>query len=388
MAVLSSMAVSAAMLLSCFPGVASWENRLSQSLLENENTPTLTFSILEPGTKPSCTTKMHKQMFEALYSHPQYTPNEYIADLIFINVDTMLQIMWPYRAEIGKKEGGDFGSGVYARNYEGNCQWHMVVPTDIYEATLKNYTAQCTKCSKTQKFVYFRSPNHWDQPECEFDLPLVRNRFTNFSMIFVGEDLTDELSEGHDVNFLQPLLDEEKDEMPLPEYRAANSTRYKACFIGAQSSDIRRAMFDTLNDIDGFYVHETIKWAKDSSDYKETMRKCDFGFSPRGDAHYSFRTTELLNMGVIPVIIDDAQREPYNIPLREWALRLPEGKIHKAEHFLNKISESEKDRLRENGRQMLQMCSTPERTTYTVVQALFDSLGDSDILMKSFRLSE
>mmetsp|Transcript_3543 Transcript_3543/g.7083 ORF Transcript_3543/g.7083 Transcript_3543/m.7083 type:complete len:668 (-) Transcript_3543:223-2226(-) len=335
----------------------------------------LSFGILEPIHKTRCVTHMHSLMMKTLREHPQYTKNTTSADLVFVDVDTMLQIMWPERGVKDSTNPDDDPAYGYAANFEGDCLWTDPKTTTAYINTLKKYTKECPSCQTTQKFAYFRSPNYWENVNDPNDLPAMRDRLAGFDMVFIGLDLTEDLAGGHDVNMLQPLLADEMASKPPSLDELCEPRERTACFIGANSSDVRAKIFNALADKKGFVIRETQKWTKDSDGYQTFLRGCDFGISPRGDAHYSFRTTELLNMGVIPVIVDDLMLAPYNVPVNDWAIRIPENQIYRAEDILNAFSHDAKCRLKQNGQRMLLHASRPEQTIEAVLRSLSHSFA-------------
>merc|ERR1712129_90038 len=78
------------------------------------------------------------------------------------------------------------------------------------------------------------------------------------------------------------------------------------------------------------------------ADYSTVMQKSTFGFAPRGDAHFSYRITELLAAGTIPIVIDDDFMPPYGTDnITAWAVLLPEANIEHAESILTNISARE-----------------------------------------------
>lgn len=335
---------------------------------------TFRFGILEPVNGTGCTTHMHTRIMEELRRHPHFVKDVKHADLVFVNIDTMLQIMWPERGDRFVTSPDDDPASAYAANYEGTCVWQDWNTVYDYVQTVKEYKKKCPQCINRQKFAYFHSPNYWNLNES--DTPNIRSHLHGFDVLFIGLDITKQDATDVDINMLMPLLNEEAEMQPPHKKDLCAARENKVCFIGANSSPIRADIFGIWSNKEdmGYYIAQTAKWTKDNSTgYRTILKSCDFGLSPRGDTHYSFRTTELLNMGVIPVIFDDQQKDPYNVPLKEWAIRVPEKDIYQLDEIISKFSKKQICQLKKNGQKMLKF----GRELEPAVRATLSSIGMS-----------
>merc|ERR1740121_1651371 len=117
---------------------------------------------------------------------------------------------------------------------------------------------------------------------------------------------------------------------------------YLVCFIGRPSTPMRSRLYRLRNISAGILVEQTGLNTSMGAAYGTIMRKSTFGFAPRGDAHFSYRLTELLATGTIPVVIDDHFMPPFGARnISSWAVLLPEANIEDAHLILAGISSAE-----------------------------------------------
>lgn len=85
------------------------------------------------------------------------------------------------------------------------------------------------------------------------------------------------------------------------------------------------------------------------------LKNSTFGFSPRGDDHYSFRLTETLASGAVPIVIDDDFTPPYGTHrMKDWAVWISEDSIERSPNFLRNMSEEKICEIRRHGEDAMQ----------------------------------
>ncbi len=76
--------------------------------------------------------------------------------------------------------------------------------------------------------------------------------------------------------------------------------------------------------------------------YAQLMQDAVFALVPRGDANFSYRLTEAMSFGCIPVIISDNWVLPFDriVSWSDMSLRVPESNIESVPHILRSIPEA------------------------------------------------
>lgn len=134
----------------------------------------------------------------------------------------------------------------------------------------------------------------------------------------------------------------------------AASRRYLITFAGSVRNKIRSKLVTDLTN-----NHDMI--LADLSDYKryfgnstfhEILLSSVFGASPRGDNLYSYRFTEVLSAGSIPVVHADQWVLPFHKDFVDWiglcAVIIPESKVYKTERILRNMTKEEICRRQKN----------------------------------------
>ena len=99
-----------------------------------------------------------------------------------------------------------------------------------------------------------------------------------------------------------------------------------------------------------------------------------FSCAPRGDAHYSFRFTEILSAGSIPVVHADGWVLPFRKELIDWnecAVVIPEREINQTERILRSISDEQRCRMRKRCYEIYKTyMASPDGTIAGIIQGL------------------
>ena len=78
----------------------------------------------------------------------------------------------------------------------------------------------------------------------------------------------------------------------------------------------------------------------DHHNYTELLRNSAFGATPGGDAYYSYRFSETMSAGAIPVVNNDIWLPPFNDHVVNWkdcAVFVPSEEFHKTIDILRAI---------------------------------------------------
>lgn len=124
--------------------------------------------------------------------------------------------------------------------------------------------------------------------------------------------------------------------MPHP-YKFGGEKKYFASFVGSKTHPIRDQL-QLFRNLEGWYIsfepHEIDR-------YCQIISQSIFTLCPRGYGINSFRITEALQYGSIPVYISDDFINPFFIPFYEFGITLHSKHIRFLEEELKKKSELE-----------------------------------------------
>jgi hypothetical protein len=154
------------------------------------------------------------------------------------------------------------------------------------------------------------------------------------------------------VNLLVPLLPEHS-EMPEGDVHrlACHERHWLASFSGHRSVGLRDKLFNLKYRHPRIHIHESAEFGdEDPLGYESLLRDSVFAYVPRGDEHYTFRLTEVLAAGAIPVVFDDDFVAPFNNDdMNTWAIQMPESYIPASPMMFDLMSNETICSLKRNG---------------------------------------
>jgi len=346
--------------------IGVWNDAAGSSLLQRD--PALRgVSILTPAQNGSYMTLHHKKLFAAIRKHPLFEKDPRHARFVLVDVDTFMQNLW----DKGRNDGQD----VCCAPESVECNHCYPDIPKIYINALETHTAQHPHIAKQQTFVYLRDSHHLWNTDSEDALPRLRERMSEFNMLFLGFDLTKDEALPGEFNVLPAIMEKF---MPANWEAMDDCTprKFKACFIGNMETysknSIRSILFNATKDEENFFMKESGKWNLDLEGYKKVLDQCDMGFAPRGDNHYSFRLTESLSRGTVPILIDDLMVDVYGIAPSEWLVKLPEGDLEDTAKIINAISQEQICDLRKRGKKVLKWSDSISGVADGIVRSLID----------------
>ena len=136
-------------------------------------------------------------------------------------------------------------------------------------------------------------------------------------------------------------------------------------FIGFDTHPVRRAIFDLPRHANTILMrrqHWHFDGTRDQRDreqheYRDTLARSRYSLCPRGYGPSTIRFWESLQAGAIPVLISDAMILPTGFEWARCVVRIAEAEVTNLEPILADISDSEEERLRENGLRAFQCFS-------------------------------
>ncbi|MCL4419180.1 glycosyltransferase family 47 protein [Patescibacteria group bacterium] len=120
-------------------------------------------------------------------------------------------------------------------------------------------------------------------------------------------------------------------------YFFSEEKKYLANFIGSKTHPIRDNAYSLINNNDYYisFEHHNIE------DYCRIISQSIFTLAFRGYGSNSFRVTESLQYGSIPVVITDDFINPFFLDFNDFGVLIKSNEAHKIEEILNNIPTSE-----------------------------------------------
>lgn len=90
-------------------------------------------------------------------------------------------------------------------------------------------------------------------------------------------------------------------------------------------------------------------WTNNKQDYINTIKNCTFPLVMRGDGNYSYRLSEVMSLGKIPLFIDTHCRLPFDnqIDYQNLFIRVPFDDLKNIESYISQYLNHNKDHLQE-----------------------------------------
>jgi len=117
-----------------------------------------------------------------------------------------------------------------------------------------------------------------------------------------------------------------------------------------------------------------LDFSNTNASYTTLLSQSEFAAVPRGDNLFSYRFTEVLSGGCIPVIYSDGWLLPFASEFIDWrsiAVILPEGDVSRTVEYLSNLTTEDRCRMKRTGYEFYQRyMSTPQG----VISGIIDSL--------------
>ncbi|GKY94814.1 hypothetical protein MPSEU_000446600 [Mayamaea pseudoterrestris] len=154
---------------------------------------------------------------------------------------------------------------------------------------------------------------------------------------------------------------------------------YLVSFVGSyRPNSPRNELFQLNNNHDVLMLpkadfQRNSKWT--NMTYHDILVKSKFAAAPRGDNLFSFRFTEVLSAGAIPVVHSDGWVMPLRPELVNWsescAIIIPEAQMNETERILRAIGDDERCRRQRNCFDLFEKYfATPSGTIRGVIEGL------------------
>lgn len=119
-------------------------------------------------------------------------------------------------------------------------------------------------------------------------------------------------------------------------------------YVGSSTHELRR------------YIKPTTTKRLDIKDYCKLHARSIFSLCPRGYGVNSFRITEALQYGAVPVYISDKFVEPFGIDFNEYGVKITPDQVNRIDSILRGFSDEEIKAKQRRGREVYQQFHTYE----------------------------
>lgn len=154
------------------------------------------------------------------------------------------------------------------------------------------------------------------------------------------------------------------------------SKKYMASFIGSITHPIRQSLCKYYQHNKNFYILGK-NWSPSVSennleDFIRITQQSYFAFCPRGYGLNSFRLYEVLQLGVVPIIISNDFYLPWSdeIDWNSFSVLINENEIYNIENILNKIDNKKYNELVFSGKKLYHKYFTLQSTYDNIIKKI------------------
>jgi len=154
------------------------------------------------------------------------------------------------------------------------------------------------------------------------------------------------------------------------------SKKYKASFVGSITHPIRQKLCDQFINKSGYCIKYK-SWNPNIAinnlyDFIHITQQSYYGFCPRGYGLNSFRLYEVLQLGVVPIIISNDFYLPWSdeIDWNSFSVLINENEIYNIENILNKIDNKKYNELVFSGKKLYHKYFTLQSTYDNIIKKI------------------
>jgi hypothetical protein len=353
----------------------------AQLLLTNYgwNHPNQTFGMTFPRTQRM------RLMYQAIVNHPWFHPTAWqdilagrlevdpsVRYYVFLDVETCFESNWPNYGAGDRKNADTVGNRIVELRSESPC-FGILHCHFMKSAVRTNFFEQALKKNTTATLVAF---------ECRGDGPPVHFRkemAENWPLALVTisskwEQLQNPPDMGLPPAAAKPVELTARQEQDMQECKE-DARPFLLTFAGNFRDGTRREL-KKLHDLKkGVLIarREELNrfW---NGTFEEMLADSKFGAAPRGDNTFSYRFTEVLSAGAIPVVHADGWVLPFRPELVDWtecAVHIPENQVYRTLEILAEIDDATRCRMRKRCYDIyLKYMRTHEGTVAGVIEGL------------------
>lgn len=170
----------------------------------------------------------------------------------------------------------------------------------------------------------------------------------------------------------------EKEALKVLSYKGL-SKEYLLTFKGNfKSHPIRRNVSSLHNAAEGIVVVDSSQRASRAWNYVDLMSRSEFALVIRGDVEFSYRFTEVVCSGSIPVLVSDGWIVPFSslISFENYGVRIPQQEVNNIVEVIRSIKRTQREKLRIQSQRVCQLyLGSVERQIQTMLHVAFSKLS-------------
>lgn len=293
-----------------------------------------------------------KDLMEGMQSHRWYdssawqrlvdgTADPHRPYYIFLDLESCVEQSWPN----------------YGHNWDGN------VDTEFHRNPNLNGTGTEDYCQHLPEVMAVVAVYPWAKiivPDCRGDGPprcMTKNATLDVSLASISARQSHRIRPSIDQGLPPPAVNPSNlTEAQVHDIHTCQSERnrtYLLTFSGNFRHPCRKAMKQLHRPPSIVTIPDYRQMRKGKVPYQQMLMNSIFAACPRGDNLFSYRFTEILSAGAIPVVWADGWVLPFRPELVHWAkccaVILPERNVNTTIHVLESISQQRRCELRRNG---------------------------------------
>ncbi|CAB9510608.1 Exostosin-1 [Seminavis robusta] len=303
-----------------------------------------------------------RELLQAYIDHPDFDPTfswtrhlqrkvdidpsvEYV---VLLDIETCFEINYPkYGANLPTSSdplGGRLldAAGDHPCFHFGSCKDYIkrVLQAPLFQ--------QHNNTTSTLVYIDCKS----DGPETRVRKELF-NSTTQLSVVSLDADI-DQLVADADMGLPPPtvkpiILTNPAREAIRNSCQAESHRPYFLTFVGSGGRGPRKELFKLHNGNDVILMEAHEFREQTNETFASLLQKSVFAATPRGDNRYSYRFTEVLSAGGIPVVHSDGWVLPFNPKLVDWtkcAVVIPEARFNETLDILHRIPRNKRCQMR------------------------------------------
>ncbi|CAB9519665.1 Exostosin-1 [Seminavis robusta] len=308
-----------------------------------------------------------RELMQAVINHPYFDPTFRWTDMengvyqphgnlqyyVFMDVETCFESNYPYYKGDFKPNFDSDGSRKYTSQYESPC--YDILQCDAIPRILKS---PLFRNVPTARVFFFDCRGHG--PNEGFRTTQASTQLSIVSISSGTKQLHPHSDMGQPPPPINPsrlshrkrqeILDETACD---PQQQNNNNGRpYFLTCIASTRNVLRYDLFGLHNATAGIVLLDKKQFQKlrPKTTYKKLLQQSVFSATPRGDNKFSYRFTEVLSAGAIPVVHSDDWVLPFRREFIDWpqecAIIIPEAKVNQTVDILRAISAEDTCRRR------------------------------------------
>jgi hypothetical protein len=298
------------------------------------------------------------RLIEGVVNHPWFHPTAWddfenskstqidknIRYYVFLDVETCFESNWPNYGQAGTKNYDLTYNRTFSRKGLDPCRFlsscgiiQRALKARIFHTRGVNATLVVYDCAGNGQNPHFRHKKTKNDPVAMVTISSSRGQMRG-------------LDQGMPPPAVNPVRLTASQKQDIEECRE-DSRPNLLVFAGNFRDKSRKALKKLHNVKKGVLIFRREERAKylNGTSFEDLMAGSKFAASPRGDNRFSYRFTEILSAGAIPVVHSDGWVLPFRKELVDWkecAVHIPEKHVNRTLEILSQIDDKKRCQMR------------------------------------------